>query len=157
MLRVAIFAVGGIAASWLVGCASTSADSTAALLTPAATSSSPTAAQGYGLSSSEQALDCKQLTGRMQIRILEIRDYNERNNTSMVSRALQVGSTAVIGGSKAGLDPEGRNAKDRALLEAYNQQLATKGCKTYDLDAELKPKDFRVTPNATVAPPGKAK
>jgi hypothetical protein len=38
------------------------------------------------------------------------------------------------------------------MLEAYNKQLAVKNCKTYDLDAELKPKDFRETPNATIKP-----
>ncbi|HPG89328.1 MAG TPA: hypothetical protein PLD46_06715 [Hyphomicrobium sp.] len=107
---------------------------------------------GYVLSADEQALECKQLTGRMQIRILELRDYNERNRTTLVSRALQTGSTAVFGGPKAGLDPDGTYARDRAALEAYNHQLEAKGCKTYDLESQLQPQDVRVTPSASIKP-----
>ncbi len=40
------------------------------------------------------------------------------------------------------------------MLEAYNKQLAAKNCRSYDLDAELKPKDFRVSPSATIKPAG---
>ncbi len=108
------------------------------------------------MSADEQALECKQLTGRMQIRILEIRDYNERNQTTLASRALQSGVAAVTGGSTAGIDPNGRYAKDRAMLETYNRQLATKGCKTYDLEAELRPKSYTETPAATIKPAGGA-
>lgn len=107
---------------------------------------------GYTLSADEQALECKQLTGRMQIRILELRDYNERNRTTMAARALQTGSAAVLGGSQAGLDPDGTYATDRARLEAYNQQLLAKGCNAYDLDSQLQPQDVAVTPAATIKP-----
>lgn len=131
------------------GCAAS--NDTGSLLTPVAAASSSST---HELSADEQALECKQLMGRMQIRILEIRDYNERNTTTLASRALQSGVGTVFGGTTSGLDPNGQYAKDRAMLEAYNKQLAAKGCKSYDLNAELQPKDFRVSPAATIKPAG---
>lgn len=138
---------------WLDGCATANlGDATATASPQTAERSGMVSKAGYVLSADEQELGCKKLTGRMQLRILEIRDYNERNRTTLVSRALQSGSTAVLGGPKAGLDPEGTYAKDRATLEAYNQALAAKGCKTYDLESELQPQDFRATPTPTIKP-----
>jgi hypothetical protein len=150
MQRIWISALGLAALPGLAGCASSGADQTASLLTPVAAST--TTASGYALSADEQDLDCKKLTGRMQIRILQIRDYNERHQASAFSRVLQSGVAAVTGGSNSGTDPDGDFSRDRAMLAAYNKQLAAKGCKTYDLDAELKPKDFRETPNPVVKP-----
>ncbi|NOT72974.1 MAG: hypothetical protein HOP09_17380 [Hyphomicrobium sp.] len=156
-----LVAVSGLAAMGLGACASSNGADTASLLPPPSAQQSPPANVQPGdaanvapavLSADEQALECKQLTGRMQIRILEIRDYNERNRTTIASRALQSGVGAVFGGSKSGLDPSGRYAQDRAMLDAYNKQLGVKGCKTYDLEAELKPQDFRVTPEAKIKP-----
>jgi hypothetical protein len=140
-----------LAALSCAGCAGSGAGLTSGISPPeSAPSYSP--AGGYVLSADEQELDCKKLTGRMQIRILEIRDYNERHQASAFSRALQSGVAAVTGGSKAGTDPDGDFTKDRAMLDAYNKQLAAKGCKAYDLNAELQPKDFHVTPNPTIKP-----
>jgi hypothetical protein len=93
----------------------------------------------------------------MQIRILEIRDYNERNNPTLVSQALKSAVKPVFGGGTRGNDTAGDYAKDRAMLDAYNKQLAAKSCKTYDLDAELKPKDFRETPTVVTPPSDKKK
>lgn len=140
----------------LAGCAQGNLSSGTPLEAPLAPGASAGATgtvtkSGYALSADEQALECKQLTGRMQIRILELRDYNERNRSTMLSRALQTG-TATFGGPKAGLDPDGTYATDMARLEAYNQQLAAKGCKTYDLESQLQPQDYRVTPTATIKP-----
>lgn len=145
-------------AAVLGACASSDPSATASILTPVAASSAhaaPTSGQksgGYQLNEQELQFECKQLMGRMQIRILEIRDYNERNTTSQAARALQSGASTVLGGTKAGTDPHGRYAQDRAMLEAYNRQLAAKGCRSYDLEAELQPKDFRVSPSATIKP-----
>lgn len=139
------FVIGAVmaAAGAVAGCASTDNTSTASILNPGTASA---------LTADEQALECKQLTGRMQIRILEIRDYNERTRTTMASRALQTGVTTVFGGTNTGLDPSGAYAKDRAMLEAYNKQLAAKGCKSYDLQAELQPHEVQKTPSATIKP-----
>lgn len=129
---------------------------TSALAPSSGPDAAPTqATAAYQLSADEKALECKQLTGRMQIRILEIRDYHERSRTTLVARTLQSGSTTVFGGPKAGIDPDGAYAKDRATLEAYNAQLVAKGCKAYDLESELQPQDVRVTPTATIKPAGK--
>lgn len=158
---------GGIVASALLGltgCAASVPDSnsTASLLTPvvatsSSTSSAPSKAGGYVLSTDEQNYECKQLSGRMQIRILEIRDYNERSQTSKVSQVLKSAVKPFFGGGTYGTNPGADYAKDRAMLEAYNTQLATKGCKTYNLDAELKPKDFRETPTVVTPPADKKK
>lgn len=155
MTRKSRALTGIMAAAGFAGCASNTVPVTSSL----APASGPDASAGlskvsYELTADEKALECKQLTGRMQIRILEIRDYHERNRTTLASRALQSGSTAVFGGPKAGTDPDGTYAKDRATLEAYNAQLAAKGCKTYDLESELQPQDVRVTPTATIKPVG---
>jgi hypothetical protein len=137
----------------MAGCAVSHPGETSALVTPtAATPGTEVATTGYVLSAKEQELGCKQLTGRMQIRILEIRDYTERNRTTLAARALQTGTTAVFGGSQTGVDPDGTYDQDRAMLEAYNQQLLAKGCRTYDLESELTPQDVRVTPKASIKP-----
>lgn len=145
----------------LAGCASTDATATGAVLTPAVATPASTGASmgaikaGYVLSADEQAFECKQLIGRMQIRILEIRDYNERQQTSKASQLLQSGVEGLFGGTTKGTDPKGEYAKDRAMLDAYNGQLAAKGCKTFNLDAELQPKSFRETPTAAAPPTAK--
>jgi hypothetical protein len=148
MQRLTIVAGTSAAFLGLTGCAASGPSATSSLLTPVVAP----AAAAYTLSADELQLDCKKLAGRMQIRILEIRDYNERQQASLLSRALQSGASTVAGGSMSGTDPNGQYAKDRAMLEAYNAQLAAKNCKSYDLNAELKPKDFHETPTANIKP-----
>jgi hypothetical protein len=60
---------------------------------------------------------------------------------------VQTATTSVLGGTKEGTDPDSRYARDRAVLEAYNNQLAAKGCPTFNLVAELKPKGVTETPS----------
>ena len=105
-----------------------------------------TAPAVYTLNDEERALDCKKLTGRMQVRILQTRDYEVRNQTSAASQAVQ--KAVVIAGSSAtqGLDPSADHARDRAQIEAYNQRLAELKCKTFNLDDELRPKAVTSTP-----------
>lgn len=100
----------------------------------------------YELGPEELALDCKKLSGRMQVRILQLRDAGERKRSTDIARGLQTASNAAFGGSSYGTDPDGEHRRDRAILNAYNRQLAAKGCKTYDLDAELRPKPVTETP-----------
>jgi hypothetical protein len=144
---------GLAAAGWALfcGCASTPPTSTTP---PLAASDGPSAAQQaaapagfpYTLTAEEIALDCRKLTGRMQVRILQIRDYTERPGSTGLSHVVQTATTAVLGGTKEGTDPASRYARDRAILEAYNNQLAAKGCPTFDLVAELRPKAVSETP-----------
>ncbi|MDX2259133.1 MAG: hypothetical protein NW205_09500 [Hyphomicrobiaceae bacterium] len=106
----------------------------------------------YRLSEEEAALDCRKITGRMQVRILQIRDYEERRQTSALSKTMQNAARPVVGGTQIGVAPDTDVARDRMVLEAYNRRLAELNCPTYDLAAELKPRDFRETPRARPAP-----
>jgi hypothetical protein len=58
----------------------------------------------------------------------------------------------VLGTNTTGGDPTGQMRKDRAQLEAYNRRLAEKGCKSFNLDAELQPKPVTVTPTPSAQP-----
>lgn len=100
----------------------------------------------YVMSQEELALDCRKLTGRMQVRILQIRGYSERRKTSDVSHAAQQAAVPILGGSLRSANPDSDYQRDRSMLEAYNKQLAAKNCRTFDLEGELKPKDVRDTP-----------
>jgi len=110
------------------------------------------AAEPYVLSAEEKEYDCKKLTGRMQVRILEVRDYAARDKSTKASHGLQSVVTGILGGSKRGTDPDGDYARDVAKLQAYNQQLAAKGCKSFDLAKVLQPRPVTETPVPTVAP-----
>jgi hypothetical protein len=103
----------------------------------------------YALGPDELKLDCKKLTGRMQVRILQIRDQRDRVVGSDAGRAIQKSVQPVFGGTQHGSAPDAEFARDRAIVQAYNQQLASKNCKTFDLDAELQPKPVNATPTPT--------
>lgn len=105
------------------------------------------------MSAEELALDCRKLTGRMQVRILQVRSYSEKRATSGLSKGLQSSIVPVFGGTTQGMSPDEQYAIDRAQLEAYNKQLVAKGCKSYDLDAALATTDVRVTPVPTIPKP----
>jgi hypothetical protein len=92
---------------------------------------------GYQLSEEELKYDCRKLTGLMQIRILQVRGYDSNKKASAAARGMQTLATPIWGGTKEGVDPDGQYSKDLAMLEAYNRQLASKQCKTFDLAAEL--------------------
>lgn len=100
----------------------------------------------YVLSSEEQALDCKKMTGRMQLRILQVRDAGTRNGSSDLSKSAQKAAVPVFGGTTRGADPGRDLARDQAWLEAANKQLAAKNCPAFDLEAEMQPRSFRDTP-----------
>lgn len=96
-------------------------------------------AAGYQLKPEELALDCRKLTGRMAVRIVQIRDFQTRSQATSLARGLQSTVKPALGSSSGGSDPDARYARDRAMLEAYNQRLAEKNCANFDLDAELAP------------------
>lgn len=132
----------------LGGCASQSegiAPPTASIVPAGETVSKLPSAAGYQLSAAELELDCKKLTGRMAVRIVQVRDFQTRRQTTSLSRDMQAATKPVFGGSTEGLDPDGRYARDRGMLEAYNRRLEEKNCANFDLDAEL-------SPNATEPP-----
>lgn len=99
----------------------------------------------YVLSSAELALNCRKLTGRMQVRILQVRGVAV-SEPSTVARTAQSAAVATIGVSSDGLDPAGQRRRDLALLEAYNRRLAEQNCATFDLAKELQPHPANHTP-----------
>ncbi len=129
------------------GCAGSPGGSTLQLSDAQPTSgTSAGASPGYSLSEEEKALNCKQLTGRMQVRLLQVRDYVARQKTSSLSRTMQNASNSVLGGSAFGANPDAQHQRDRAQLAAYNKRLAEQNCATFNLAEEFKPKDVTHTP-----------
>ncbi len=116
-----------------------SADQPSAGLAPAAQTVSRLPTEGaYQLTAAERDMDCRALTGRMAVRIMQLRDYENRRQASLVSRAIQSTTGPVFfGDASAGLDPDGRYRRERAQLVAYNGLLAEKQCANFDLEAEL--------------------
>jgi hypothetical protein len=100
----------------------------------------------YVLSKDELALDCKKLTGRAQIRIMQLRDYELRHHGSLAARTTQQVVVPLFGGSSYGADPEADYKRDRAMIEAYNRRLAEKKCRVFDLAKELQPRPAAETP-----------
>ena len=145
MLRMVV-GLSFTAAMLLAGCAATpdvaaysvAGDSPVTISAATASTTSDAAAPAYVLSDEEKSVDCKRLTGRMKIRIMQLRDEASRVRTTELSRSLQSATSKFIG-SSAGSDPDGDHRRDMGMLEAYNGQLAAKGCKTLDLSTELKP------------------
>ena len=129
----------GCAALLLGACASQTASIAPTVSPVAETVSRLPSGGGYTLTAKELDLDCRTITGRMAVRIVQIRDFQTRTQATSLSRGLQTAAKPVYGGSGEGSDPYSRYTRDRAQLEAYNQRLAEKNCANFDLDAELAP------------------
>ena len=89
------------------------------------------------MSGAEKQMDCKRLTGSIQIGITRLRDAIGREEPSAVSSTAQKMATSVFGGSAKSGDRQGVYARERAKLDAYNNELGAKGCPMLDIDAEL--------------------
>ncbi len=105
----------------------------------------------------EDKLSCKQISGRMQVSIIEARGFADRKQASSLSRGIQSGLATTIGNAAHGIDPQGEHAASIQKLREYNQRLVEKGCKSYDLDAELQKSDIADVPAPTILPPKKKK
>ena len=105
----------------------------------------------YKLTEQEQKLDCKHLNGGITVKILQMRDAANRAKPSAVATTAQQVARPFKGGTTYGVDLGKDYQADRARLEALNKQLADKACRTFDLDAELKPGN-----TATPSPVGEA-
>jgi hypothetical protein len=154
--RAQIFA--SVASALVCGCAGAPVDTPPNLVSDippppeSATVTGASTTSNYPLSAEELKYDCRKLTGTMQIRILQVRGYDSRKKASMAARGMQSLATPIFGGTKEGLDPDAQYRKDLAMLQAYNQQLAAKKCKTFDLDAELSATATDVTPTPRAKP-----
>lgn len=143
--RLPLSALLALGAAGLAGCA----QGTASSLAPQIGQKAPDTyvpGKPYQLSAEELSLDCKKLTGRMQLRILQIRDASIRTGSSNVARSAHGAALPLFGGTSRGVDPAADAARDRAMLEAMNQRLAGKNCPTFDLETELQPRSSRDTP-----------
>lgn len=149
-VRKGRLALGAIAALSAGGCASSGDGATSALdasvAVPGSAGGSRASTPAYALSADELEYSCKQLAGRMQVRILEIRDYNERRHASGLAQVMRAASDDVKGRADQADGSPSAYRRDLAMLEAYNAQLKAKDCSTYDLAEEIRPKDFRETP-----------
>ena len=139
MLRIGAFAFLLSTAAFACGCAGAPAESPPLLVNDPPPLANDTAAlSGYQLTDEEKKYDCKKLTGKMQVRILQMRGYDTHAKASSFARTAQAVTTPIFGGTKEGMDPDGQYRRDRAMLDAYNRELAAKKCKTFDIEAELK-------------------
>src|SRR5688572_8970532 len=91
----------------------------------------------YEMSGTERAMDCKRLTGSMQITMSRLRDGFVREEPSAVASTAHSWGAPLLGGSGTGADRQAVYARERAKLDAYNDELGAKGCKQLDIDAEL--------------------
>jgi hypothetical protein len=148
MVRVWALGLALAAAQLASGCAGAPVEHPPSLVTETPPPTEPSK-QAYELSEQEKKYSCKKLTGVMQVRILQIRDYDPKNKASLAARGMQSVTTPIWGGTTVGMDPDGQHRRDLAMLEAYNRQLAAKHCKTFDLAAELKGEAAHPLPTAT--------
>lgn len=95
------------------------------------------AAGAYHMSNQEKATDCRHLRGSMMVTISRLRQRAGEVGTSPFAVGANQVATTLFGGSSKGLERDAEYKRDRARLEAYNAHLASKGCPTVDIDAEL--------------------
>lgn len=91
----------------------------------------------YEMSGAEKQMDCKRLTGSIQIGISRLRDTMGREEPSTVSSTAQNLKTSMFGGSAKSADRQAVYARERAKLDAYNSELGARGCPMLDIDAAL--------------------
>ncbi|KWT64880.1 hypothetical protein APY04_3120 [Hyphomicrobium sulfonivorans] len=154
-----IRALAVMATALLCGCAgspSAPGPSLASDIPPASADSIVTGSvppsPGYQLTAEELSFDCRKLTGTMQIRIMQLRGYNPDAQPSAIARGIRSVTTPIWGGTREGLDPDAQYSRERAMLDAYNERLASKNCKTFNIAAALAdtsgatPEPFKAAP-----------
>lgn len=110
----------------------------------------------YSLTEQEQKLDCKGITGGMTIKIIQMRDAGSRAAPSTAAKAVGDTWRTVKGGTSYAQDLGADYRRDRARLETLNARLVEKGCKSFDIEAALKPGSTDV-PKPTIDAPKDAK
>lgn len=89
--------------------------------------------------------NCGRRTGRMQIRILELRSTSQPRTTSTLSRTLQGIVTPIFGGPKS-VEPEAARAQRIQQLKQDNAALQAAGCPSFDIARELAVTETSHTP-----------
>jgi hypothetical protein len=91
----------------------------------------------YELSQDEMAMDCRRMTGSMKITINRLKDAASRQGGSVLAESAHKVAPLITQGSTASADRQSSLARERAKLDAYNRHLASRNCKTLDIDAEF--------------------
>jgi hypothetical protein len=91
----------------------------------------------YHMSKQEKATDCRHLRGSMVVTISRLRHRDTEVAPSALASGAHKTFGPLFGGSTKGADRDAEYARDRARLLAYNRHLASKGCATVDIEAEL--------------------
>jgi hypothetical protein len=91
----------------------------------------------YVMSSTEKALECKQLTGSMLITIARLKDRAQSAKPSASATVMKNALSPILGGGQQDTDADETFLREKAKLEAYNRHLGEKGCKQLDIEAEL--------------------
>lgn len=91
----------------------------------------------YVMSTTEKALECKQLTGSMLITIARLKDSAQSSKPSASATVMKKTLSPIFGGGSQDTDPDGVIEREKAKLQAYNRHLGEKGCKQLDIEAEL--------------------
>lgn len=101
-------------------------------------------APGPSLEAAQQAgadqpeTDCGRLTGRVQIRILSLRNSAGLSKTTSLSRGVS-SLTSTVGMSEGKVEAaDARQARELSELHQMNARLKSLGCKSFDIDAALK-------------------
>ncbi|MFV0297366.1 MAG: hypothetical protein ACK5JT_14725 [Hyphomicrobiaceae bacterium] len=93
----------------------------------------------YHMTDQEKGLNCKQLTGSMTIKILQMRESLKRVPPSALARFSQEQAREFSGGTRFGSDFNADLRRDHKRLETLNRALAAKKCPTFDIAHDLKP------------------
>ena len=91
----------------------------------------------YILSAREQNLTCQKLAGTIYVKLAVLKDYDARLKPSLAASAGQTIGHLALGGSSYGSQPDQEHRQQLARTVALNEQLKAKGCKAYDIEAEL--------------------
>ncbi len=105
--------------------------------------------QGYSLSAEEKALDCRRLTGRIQVRLLALRGDEYKVQPSATAQSMRSATSAALGTDTA-KNAAVRTSTDRPVLDAYNTRLVELGCPSFDIGKELEARPSAPTPFPTV-------
>lgn len=142
-IRQAARAAGLLAAGLLLlaGCASSgngpatgSSSKSGGLLAMTSLKTGSFAKDGsYRLSKAERAQDCNRITGKMNVRIVELRHAGTANDTTAVARSF----SNVLSSGDQGYSTAERKRRNLAILRAYNKLLKSKKCPTVDIESAL--------------------
>ena len=104
----------------------------------------------YALTEEEKGLDCKRLTGRIQVRLLSLRGEEYKAQPSTVAQTMRTATSTAMGTDTA-KNAAARAAADRPILDAYNKRLVELGCPSFDIGKELAARPSAPTPYPTIA------